>query len=118
MYKVTAYKVTLKKRHQIVENVKVLAFAFPSILIYTLLAPMGAIITIIAMSLKFSSLPPSIGHIFSNLPHIIICIRLILINRKSEKHGPVKVVKNALGKSLPVVLTNDKYFKDLKQQWK
>uniref|UniRef100_A0A914PA96 Uncharacterized protein n=1 Tax=Panagrolaimus davidi TaxID=227884 RepID=A0A914PA96_9BILA len=60
-------------------------------------------------------------HKFHNLPHLIICLRLLLINLKNNKDSKIKnvmVVKNAMGEALPKTYKANEYFKDLQQQWK
>uniref|UniRef100_A0AC34EZZ7 Uncharacterized protein n=1 Tax=Panagrolaimus sp. ES5 TaxID=591445 RepID=A0AC34EZZ7_9BILA len=47
MYKLLAYQVTLQQRHQIVENIKVLKILWPTILVFSIISPIGPAATVI-----------------------------------------------------------------------
>uniref|UniRef100_A0A914QHK4 Uncharacterized protein n=1 Tax=Panagrolaimus davidi TaxID=227884 RepID=A0A914QHK4_9BILA len=118
MYRFTAYRISLRKRHQIFENVKVLSFLFPSILIHTILSPLGSIIIMIGGINLQKELPISFFHVFYNLPLLLICIwHIRLTKRLSSNVGAVTSVKDAMGQALPTAQTTEQYFKDLQQQW-
>uniref|UniRef100_A0AC35FGZ3 Uncharacterized protein n=1 Tax=Panagrolaimus sp. PS1159 TaxID=55785 RepID=A0AC35FGZ3_9BILA len=121
MYKITAYRVTLKKRHQIMENVKVLSFLFTPILIFTFLAPIGPLITIIGVTYKLPAMPYCILHIFYNLPVGIIFLRQILTKKCKYVNSMIKnevTVKNAMEKNITVKSETETYFQKLNLQWK
>uniref|UniRef100_A0A914QGE5 G protein-coupled receptor n=1 Tax=Panagrolaimus davidi TaxID=227884 RepID=A0A914QGE5_9BILA len=120
MYKITAYRISLQKRYQIAENLKILSSIFPLILIYTVFSPMGAVITLIRMYFSLPRFPVSILHIFNNFPHLIIFVRLIFNYLKKNKNVDANndiVVKNVLGKNISTAVTTNTYFKDLKEMW-
>uniref|UniRef100_A0AC35F2T9 Uncharacterized protein n=1 Tax=Panagrolaimus sp. PS1159 TaxID=55785 RepID=A0AC35F2T9_9BILA len=119
LFKASAYRVSLEGRHQMVENVKVLKFMFPFILIYAIIAPFGALTTIIGFTYNLN-IPYCFFHIFNNLPHLIICIRFSFVNSRklnTSKIMAISVVENAMGKHLPVTQDSDKYFLSLQKQW-
>uniref|UniRef100_A0A914QNN6 Uncharacterized protein n=1 Tax=Panagrolaimus davidi TaxID=227884 RepID=A0A914QNN6_9BILA len=118
MYKIKAYRASLKHRHQILENVKVLKYLFPTIFIHTLVSPLGSIIAIVDSIVDFMDFTPATMFIFYNLAILLICIRHIFVQQSNSKTTNVTVVKNALGKSLPKMFTTDNYFQDLQHQWK
>uniref|UniRef100_A0AC35F8N1 Uncharacterized protein n=1 Tax=Panagrolaimus sp. PS1159 TaxID=55785 RepID=A0AC35F8N1_9BILA len=120
MYKLFAYQINLQSRHQIFENIKVLKFIFPPILIYTILAPSGSALRLTTPQEFYNNVPYCSYLIFYNLGFLLIMIQQIFENRENTvfaKSATVATVTNAFGKQLPAVLTNDRYFQDLKQQW-
>uniref|UniRef100_A0A914P2A1 Uncharacterized protein n=1 Tax=Panagrolaimus davidi TaxID=227884 RepID=A0A914P2A1_9BILA len=63
MYKISAYKITLKRRYTIAQNIKSLAYLFPSVLIYGALAQSGSLIAIIFQTLNLPAPPMGLTHI-------------------------------------------------------
>uniref|UniRef100_A0AC35FJT6 Uncharacterized protein n=1 Tax=Panagrolaimus sp. PS1159 TaxID=55785 RepID=A0AC35FJT6_9BILA len=104
----------------IAENVKVLKFVFPLILIFTIIAPIGSFLTIISFTYNLN-IPYCIFHIFNNAPHLLICIRYWIINsRKGERSAvsDISKIKNVMGKVIPLTNGFDDYFNNLQQSWK
>uniref|UniRef100_A0A914P962 Uncharacterized protein n=1 Tax=Panagrolaimus davidi TaxID=227884 RepID=A0A914P962_9BILA len=119
MYKLLAYHISLQKRYQISENVKVLSFISPLVFSFTLISPIGVLINAIALSYFNTVTPICVLHIFYNLSFIFAFVPQIQIKKDNFKIYPtnVPIVTNAFGAPLPLVLPNDTYFQQLRQQW-
>uniref|UniRef100_A0AC35G919 G protein-coupled receptor n=1 Tax=Panagrolaimus sp. PS1159 TaxID=55785 RepID=A0AC35G919_9BILA len=120
MFKVTAYRVTLKRRHEIMRNVKVMSYMFPPILIHTFIAPIGSLISIIGFFHQLPVIPYCVFHMFYNLPQLIIMLRHIFLSirrRNTQIANTETLVKTVFGKGLPAKFTTELYFISLKRQW-
>uniref|UniRef100_A0AC34F0L2 Uncharacterized protein n=1 Tax=Panagrolaimus sp. ES5 TaxID=591445 RepID=A0AC34F0L2_9BILA len=124
MYKLLAYQVTLQQRHQIVENIKVLKILWPSILVFSIISPIGPAETLIQY--VFTKTTGPIGMFFTtyNLTAIIMTGLIVYGNYKRTRIFPFaktpkqeQLVVSPLGAGLPTHMSQDKYFKDLRNQW-
>uniref|UniRef100_A0AC35F7Z3 Uncharacterized protein n=1 Tax=Panagrolaimus sp. PS1159 TaxID=55785 RepID=A0AC35F7Z3_9BILA len=119
MYKITAYRITLRQRYQILENIKVLRCLFPAILLHTLISPLGSIILIINSFYPFIKISAATMYIFYNLALLLICLRHFYIFYKNDENqeDETSTVENALGKRIPTSFSSEHYFKNLQQHW-
>uniref|UniRef100_A0AC35FWW4 Uncharacterized protein n=1 Tax=Panagrolaimus sp. PS1159 TaxID=55785 RepID=A0AC35FWW4_9BILA len=124
MYKLLAYQVTLQQRHQIVENIKVLKILLPEILVFSLVSPIGPAETLIQYVLTKTTGPISMFFTTYNLTAIIMTVYYIFGNYKRTRISPLtniskygKLIASPLGTGLPTYMSQDKYFKDLQNQW-
>uniref|UniRef100_A0AC34F043 G protein-coupled receptor n=1 Tax=Panagrolaimus sp. ES5 TaxID=591445 RepID=A0AC34F043_9BILA len=124
MYKLLAYQITLQQRHQIVENIKVLSTLWPTILVFSVIAPIGPAATwLIAFT---TNTVGSVGmfHITYNVTPIIMAFFCKYHKQKSSEVFPtdsvakeMHLVKSPFGASLPTHVSQEIYFNDLRNQW-
>uniref|UniRef100_A0AC35GRK5 Gustatory receptor n=1 Tax=Panagrolaimus sp. PS1159 TaxID=55785 RepID=A0AC35GRK5_9BILA len=122
MYDLLAYRVTLKTRYQVVENVKVLRYFAPTIVLFTVIPPIGVFSTLMYTFITNGVAPSSLFLLTYNPAYALILLYHIMIILKSKRIQPFSMQTNiavisSLGKSLPTIQTTEGYFKDLRQQW-
>uniref|UniRef100_A0AC35GW32 G protein-coupled receptor n=1 Tax=Panagrolaimus sp. PS1159 TaxID=55785 RepID=A0AC35GW32_9BILA len=122
MYNLLAYRVSLRQRYQIVENIKILVILWPKIVIFTVVGPLGVIA---AATYNFSTggvAPTCLFLITYNLAFILILMykmkNIVKIKSRIVSIGEKKSqVISPLGQKLPIYVTTDTYFVSLQQQW-
>uniref|UniRef100_A0AC35G0Q6 Uncharacterized protein n=1 Tax=Panagrolaimus sp. PS1159 TaxID=55785 RepID=A0AC35G0Q6_9BILA len=124
LYKLLAYRVTLKRRYQILENIKVLSFLWPTILLFSTVAPIGIILTIIYTAIFKTAAPTSLFLIMYNVAFTLAIAVRIRENLKrqsafatTENRNEKKIVKSPFGRILPTSVSPENYFNGLRQQW-
>uniref|UniRef100_A0A914P8J7 Uncharacterized protein n=1 Tax=Panagrolaimus davidi TaxID=227884 RepID=A0A914P8J7_9BILA len=125
MYKLLAYQITLQQRHQIVENIKVLSTLWPTILVYSVIAPIGPAATWINTQTTNNLGSIGLFHITYNLTPIIMAFYFKYFNEKKRTEvfpsdsvaKERQLVKSPFGASLPTHVSQEIYFNDLKNQW-
>uniref|UniRef100_A0AC35EWY4 Uncharacterized protein n=1 Tax=Panagrolaimus sp. PS1159 TaxID=55785 RepID=A0AC35EWY4_9BILA len=123
MYKLLAYRVSLKGRHQIFENLKVLKILWPTIVFFTIVAPIGVMLAV-SYNITFEQQSPGGLFFLTYNPAFIMIFLYLLKNRlKPRKVIPYSIhtdhlpVISAMGQRLPTSCSTDAYFKDLQKQW-
>uniref|UniRef100_A0AC35EQY6 Uncharacterized protein n=1 Tax=Panagrolaimus sp. PS1159 TaxID=55785 RepID=A0AC35EQY6_9BILA len=115
------YRVTLKRRYQIFVNLKVLKYLWPSIVMFSIIAPLGPIVAAIYTLLTPYKLAPlAVFHLFYLIAFLAIMSYRLYSERKTaiktENASSSKLV-SPWGKSMPANVSVDKYFDGLNEQW-
>uniref|UniRef100_A0AC35GRC2 Uncharacterized protein n=1 Tax=Panagrolaimus sp. PS1159 TaxID=55785 RepID=A0AC35GRC2_9BILA len=123
LYKLLAYRITLKKRQQIVENVKVIKFLWPTIFIFALFAPIGPLVSMIYKIITDKNAPIVFSQLSYNFSFLLMMGFRVYKSFKKQRstESPEKfmvVVKNPFGKEIPTNVETEIYFKQLNEQWK
>uniref|UniRef100_A0AC35FX87 Uncharacterized protein n=1 Tax=Panagrolaimus sp. PS1159 TaxID=55785 RepID=A0AC35FX87_9BILA len=124
MYKRLAYQCSLQQRHQIVENIKILSVLWPTILVFSVISPIGPAATLIFTLITNNVGSIGLFHITYNIAPIIMAFYCKFSSvRKNEIFPSESVIKenhlviSPLGTALPTHVSQENYFKDLRNQW-
>uniref|UniRef100_A0AC35FKD3 Uncharacterized protein n=1 Tax=Panagrolaimus sp. PS1159 TaxID=55785 RepID=A0AC35FKD3_9BILA len=118
MYRILAYRVSLDRRCQNLENIKVTKILWNPILAFAAIGPIGLIIRAVSILIGHK-VDFGVIHLFYNLS-FIIAIAQKYFTMKKLKTSPQtfqKYILGPLGKFLPTNSSIDHYFADLKKQW-
>uniref|UniRef100_A0AC35FK62 Uncharacterized protein n=1 Tax=Panagrolaimus sp. PS1159 TaxID=55785 RepID=A0AC35FK62_9BILA len=124
-----AYKVDLKQRFQIVENIKTLKYVRPYLVISSIIAPFGPITVAIIYFCTGHCSPLSVFYTFYNLSYFMCSFFFLfqswkiewIIRTKKLQISSISfectTVKNVFGKRIPAECSTEEYFMNLKKFW-